>query len=185
VATNAPIWPNCRPEQVPGEVQNAINAVMAGEGVPARARLRYRDPQNGKWRVFDTIEIDGDDDVGEGFNERLAAFAVSAAIHLATLQGWLDRDGHRCSWGEGFDFQVQPTDGAPSRQKLTVKLKARSRCAVPQASSRERARRSSCRHHGRGPHVRIGCEQVLGDHEAKLRALIDAAARERAPPVEV
>jgi hypothetical protein len=69
---------------VPEELQNAINAVMAGEGVPARARLRYSDPQNAKWRVFDVVEIGDDDDDGEGFNQRLAAFAVSAAIHLAT-----------------------------------------------------------------------------------------------------
>jgi hypothetical protein len=121
------IWPSCRPDQVPGELQNAINAVMASEGVPARARLRYSDPQTAKWRVFDVVKIADDDDEGEGFNERLAAFAVSAAIHLATTKGW-----------EAFEFQVQPTDG-------------------------------------------VRCEQVLGDHEAKVRALIDAAARKRSP----
>jgi hypothetical protein len=84
VPRNDPIWPSCRPDQVPEELQNAINGVMAGEGVPARARLRYSDPQNAKWRVFDVVEIGDDDDDGEGFNQRLAAFAVSAAIHLAT-----------------------------------------------------------------------------------------------------
>jgi hypothetical protein len=58
-----------------------------GEGKSASASpSAYRDPQMGKWRVFDTVEIEDDDDVGEGFNEPLATFAVSAA-HLATLQG--------------------------------------------------------------------------------------------------
>jgi hypothetical protein len=81
------IWPNCRPDQVPGELQNAINAVMAKDGVPVRARLRYRDPETAKWRVFDTVEIDDDEQSGEAFNERLGIFAISAAIHLATLYG--------------------------------------------------------------------------------------------------
>jgi hypothetical protein len=58
---SAPIWPICRNSEVPEELQNAINALMAKDGVPARARFRYRDPQNGKWGVFDTIEVEAAD----------------------------------------------------------------------------------------------------------------------------
>jgi hypothetical protein len=85
---SAPIWPVCLYSEVSEEPQNAINAVMAKEGVPARARLRNRDPQNAKWRLFDDIEVAAADGEDRAFNETLATFAVSADIHLATTHGW-------------------------------------------------------------------------------------------------
>jgi hypothetical protein len=75
----------------------------------ARAPAISRSP-TAKWRVFDVVEIADDDDEGEGFNERLAAFAVSAAIHLATTKGW-----------EAFEFQVQPTDGSDANRCSVIR----------------------------------------------------------------
>ena len=49
-----------------------------------RGRLRYEDPKTAKWRVFDSIELDGNNDDDEPAEtavvpEQLALFAASAA----------------------------------------------------------------------------------------------------------
>jgi hypothetical protein len=56
-----PTWPHCSPLDVPARLQTGIIDTLKIERpweTPTRGRLRYREPENGKWRVMGAFEIE-------------------------------------------------------------------------------------------------------------------------------
>ena len=101
-----PTWPSCTPDDVPERLQVSIEEYYRDNGPPTRGRLRYQNTKTRKWKVFGTIELDGEaieeaaEGAGAGDTHELCMLAASAAHHLAEEDGW-----------DAFEFQLQGEDG--------------------------------------------------------------------------
>jgi hypothetical protein len=100
-----------------------------------RGRLRYEDPKIAKWRVFDSIELDGNNDDDEPAEtavvpEQLALFAASAAppdLRAAIARrigaaagGRASRSGRRSTAPEFWMEQEVACGAPPTRGRLDL-----------------------------------------------------------------